>query len=247
MEHVKLKVSEILMGKILEKDLQDNEQICPTCKGLGIISYDFNFYKYEDISNNIKLQSYNNMHFGPCPMCYNGVVKVCKYCGSIITKSQLKCDCEGQKAEDEKEYNEKLQNTIANATEVFDNENMWLTDDKGFNYYRTIDDFIDEFIYEYFEESHNYIDFNDFFEKEVPERLWLCKTYRISLNAYDIISEACENLHEDAMENIMTEDIQKLQNYLDKWCDNQYGTETSYTDYEKYITVKKDWFTERSE
>ena len=119
MEHVKLKVSEILMGKILEKDLKDNQIICPSCNGLGITSYKINVYEDNDVTRKC-LGS--NTYFSICPDCYYGVVNVCKYCGQILFKNSLKCECKQQKEEDKRKYDEKVKEILAKAVKVTKDE-----------------------------------------------------------------------------------------------------------------------------
>lgn len=46
MKHISLKVSKEIkhiLPDTLEKDLKDNEEICPVCHGLGIIKKDYSF------------------------------------------------------------------------------------------------------------------------------------------------------------------------------------------------------------
>jgi len=54
----------------------------------------------------------------------------------------------------------------------------------------------------------------------------------LSIDASDILEDACSDLHEDAMDNISVEDEKELQLLLDKWCeDNKQGTTTYYADF----------------
>lgn len=248
MKHVTINVAELLKGTTLEKDLEDNEQICPTCHGLGMVVGNNEFYHTENV-NNSALIDYNNMAFGYCPNCFNGVVKVCKYCGKLLSKWQSSCNCVQQQAENEQQENETIQQSVLKATEVTRSEigDTWLSDYKGLNYYSSIEDFIEQIQDQYSEESHNYTNFDEFYELEVPKFLWLCETEDINLNAYNIVSDACEDLHEDAMDSISSTDIKELQNYLDNWCDAQSGTSTCYVVHKKYVNVKREWFTERCE
>lgn len=61
----------------------------------------------------------------------------------------------------------------------------------------------------------------------------------ISIDADNILENACEELHEDAMESICIDDKIRLQEFLDGWCKEQTGTTTYYPCYEKYVIV--DW------
>ena len=57
-----------------------------------------------------------------------------------------------------------------------------------------------------------------------------------ALSAEDIIDRACEDLHEDAADNIPAAAYQELQAYLDGWC-ARHGkhTTTYFADYTRAI------------
>lgn len=78
--------------------------------------------------------------------------------------------------------------------------------------------------------------------ENLPEVLWLCDNVDISIDADSIIENACEELHEEAEENIFRQDREELQEFLDNWCKKQTGTTTLYPNYKKYVRVKKEWF-----
>ena len=60
------------------------------------------------------------------------------------------------------------------------------------------------------------------------------------MDADSIIENACEELYEDARDNISDE--KELQEFLDKWCEKQTGTTTYYPCYKEYVRVQKEWF-----
>ena len=71
-----------------------------------------------------------------------------------------------------------------------------------------------------------------------PQVLFATVTTRLSLNAEELLEEACEDLHEDAFNRIEEDDIKELQEFLDKWCNKQKSvTETYYPDYSRYIRI----------
>lgn len=76
----------------------------------------------------------------------------------------------------------------------------------------------------------------------LPDVLWLTDHVDISMDAEQIIENACEELHEDACENISSDDKIELQDMLDEWCNKQTGTKTVYPNYKKYVRVRKEWF-----
>lgn len=243
MKHMTINVSELLKDEVLEKDLKDNEQICPICHGLGMVLYNNEFYHVED-TDNLTPAYHNNMAFGYCPHCFNGVIKVCKYCGKPLPRERNSCDCVQQQAKDKQLYEVFVQQAISKAIEVTESDvnDAWLSDYNGFNYYSNVNDFIEQIQDQYSEENHNYKNFDEFYETEVPKYLWLCETEGISLNAYNIVSDACEDLHEDAMDSISSTDIKELQNYISNWCNKQSGTDTLFVAHKKYVVVKKNWF-----
>ena len=57
-----------------------------------------------------------------------------------------------------------------------------------------------------------------------------------------VVHDACEQLHEDALESISYDDMKELQNFLDEWCAKQTGTRTLYPCYKEYVKVQKEWF-----
>ena len=87
---------------------------------------------------------------------------------------------------------------------------MWLYDEQTDDYFSDVDSFVDA-----------YKDFDEYESEEeimnnLPKILWLTDPVDISMDADYIISSACEDLHEDAYENISSEDRRELQNILDE-------------------------------
>ena len=76
---------------------------------------------------------------------------------------------------------------------------------------------------------------------DIPDALWVTEEERIHLDAWSIIEDACDDLHEDAAESC---DCETLQTLLDIWCEAQTGTTTYYPCYDKYVRVNKEDITE---
>ncbi len=241
MKHISLNISEKIkhiLPDTLEKDLQENEEICPVCYGLGIIKKDYSFGIEKDKKPS-KVNWYDNEYFVWCPNCYFGVIKKCEYCGKILPKGRLKCDCEKQREIDEKERRIKYKEMISKATEVDMKDigsDTWLYDEQTDDYFSDVDCFV-----EAYKDNEEFANAKEMFEN-LPEVLWLCDNVDISMDADSIIESACEELHEEAEENITDEDRKELQGMLDRWCKKQTGTTTLYPNYEKYVRVKKEWF-----
>ncbi len=242
MKHISLKVSDVIkniLPETIEKDLQDNEIICPTCHGLGVIRRKNPFGIEEEVNPNriTKVNWYDNESLTFCPDCYNGVKRLCEFCGKPIPKGYVdKCDCDTYKQKQVNKAKIKYKQRIDKATEIKPEDTVeWLYDDIHDKYYEDIGEFIDNI-----EMDYDYLD--DLFFDELPEVLWVCYPQNISIDASGVIERACEDLHEDADENC---DYKSLQKLLDDWCKEQSGTTTVYPEYKKYIVVKKEWFKDR--
>ena len=244
MKHISIDVSKEIkniLPKTLEKDLQDNEEICPVCHGLGVV-VDNNIYGIKGDTSEAAKKSrfpYNHQAIKFCPNCFNGVIRLCEYCGKPLPKSTSRCDCEQYKAKEEEEKRIKYQEIISKAEEVdiknIDSD-MWFYDKQTNDYFSDIDYFVDAY-----KDSDEY-ESDEEMMNNLPEFLWLTDSVDISMDADSIIESACEELHEDAYENISGSDRKELQNMLDEWCSKQTGTRTVYPNYKKYVRGRKEWF-----
>lgn len=245
MKHISINVSEEIkniLPDLLEKDLRDNEEICPICHGLGVI-IDNNFYGIKGDASEAAKKSrfpYNHQAIKFCPNCFNGVIRLCQYCGKQIQKGSIDyCDCEQYKAKEKEEKRIKYQEQISVAEEVdikdIDSE-MWFYDEQTDDYFSDIDYFVDTY-----KDSDEY-ESDEEMIKNLPEVLWLTDSVDISIDADQIVETACEELHDDVSENISGDDRKELQNMLNEWCKKQTGTRTVYPNYKKYVRVRKEWF-----
>lgn len=245
MKHISINISEEIkhiLPDTLEKDLQDHEEICPVCDGLGVV-LDNNIYGIKGDTSEAAKKSmfpYNNQAIKFCPNCYNGVIKLCEYCGKQIDRRYIeKCGCEQYKAKEKEKNRIKYHEKIAKAKEVDIQEvdsDIWLYDEQTDDYFSDIDSFVDSY-----RDSEEY-ETDEEMKNSLPEVLWLCDSMDISIDAGSIIENACEDLHEDALENISYEDKKELQDLLDSWCKKQTGTRTVYPNYKEYVRVRKEWF-----
>ena len=242
MKHISINVSEEIKNILpdtLEKDLQNNESICPVCRGLGVV-LDNNVYGIKGDTSEAAKKSmfpYNHQAIKFCPNCYNGVIRLCEYCGKQITKGYIcKCDCEQYKAKEEEEKRIKYQETIQKAKEVdIKSVTTYLYDEETDHYFAEIEDFVDEY-----RDNTDFTDDEEMLEN-LPEVLWVCSESDISMDAYSIVENACSDLHEDAFDNV-SDEVRELQELLDDWCNKQSGTKTYYPCYKEYVRVKKEWF-----
>ena len=245
MKHISLNVADEIkkiLPVTLEKDLQDNEAICPVCHGLGLIKKDFPFgVKEDDTEKAFKLNWYDNEYLTLCPNCYFGRIKICKYCGKPLPKQTNRCSCDGYKEQEAEEKRIKYQETIEKAKEIeLKDASEYIYDEESEQYFSDEFSFVDHWWDLYLEGGHYCSNFDEYFEKYVPKVLWNCEVVKISMDADSIIENACDELHEDARDNISGE--RELQEFLDKWCAKQTGTTTYYPCYKKYVRVKKEWF-----
>lgn len=244
-KHISLNVTEEikkLLPETLEKDLQDDEIICPVCHGLGIIKRNYNFgVKEDDVEKHFKLNWYDNEYFTLCPECYFGRLKTCKYCGKVLSKGSNRCDCEDFLEQEREEKRIKYQETIDKAKEIELKDTVYyMYDEESEEYFSDESEFADHYWDLYQKGIHDCSNFDEYFEKYVPKVLWNCKETRIYIDADNIIENACDDLHEDARDNITDE--KELQEFLNKWCEKQSGATTYYPSYKEYVRVQKEWF-----
>ena len=219
--------------KILIKDLTEHERICPVCNGLGMRIED-NVYGIKGDNSEAGRKyhfPYKHQALSFCQSCYNGVQRLCPYCGQpYVNQAYMHCDCEGQKKADEEKRIKKWNEKVANAVAVDEKDvDTMLYCEEFDQYYDTVDDFFDDY-------ACNYEDMEVY---NKPERLWITSDRKIFVDASYIIDNACEDLYEDARDNISDKDIKQLQSFLDNWCKKQIGTTTYYPCYEQYIEI--DW------
>ena len=244
-KHISLNVADEIkkiLPVTLEKDLQDDEIICPVCHGLGILKQDYGFgVKEDDTEKAFKLNWYDNEYLTLCPNCYFGRIKTCKYCGKPLPKHTNRCNCDGYREKESEEKRVKYQEIIGKAKEIeLKDASEYIYDEESEQYFSDEFSFVDHWWELYQEGDHDCSNFDEYFEKYIPKVLWNCEEVKISMDADSIIENACEELHEDARDNISDE--KELQDFLNKWCEKQSGTTTYYPCYKEYVRVQKEWF-----
>ena len=177
MKHISIDISKEIKNILpdtLEKDLQDHEEICPVCHGLGVVISN-NIYGIKGDTSEASKKSmfpYNYPAIKFCPNYYNGVTRLCEYCGKPLSRGRLKCDCERQKEKDEEERRIKHQKTIARAKEVnVQSTPDYLYEENSDKYFLGIDDFVDYHRQNYKDGSCGCNSFDKYFEYEVSEVL----------------------------------------------------------------------------
>ena len=87
----------------------------------------------------------------------------------------------------------------------------------------------------YFTDIDEFIEYCEDNDIEVPKYVWSTTKTELSIDAGYIIEYACDELHEDAYQNITNEN--ELQEFLDAWCAKQTGTDTYTVNYKYAITI----------
>lgn len=156
------------------------------------------------------------------------LAKKCKCCGKIIPASSFGSLCKGCairviEENDKKKFEAAIKVKLKDANPKRCVLMYSDTFEKNDGYFSDIEE-----LEEYCEEH----------SIEMPKYVYGTTPYSISMNAEDIIEEACDNLHEDAMSCITDNDIEELQKYLNEWCRNQTGTTTYEVDYSYAILLK---------
>lgn len=231
-----------IMGNGIVKDLQDDEEICPVCHGTGLALSDNPYGLSDDPDRHHgELFPYKHQSIVSCQNCYNGVVKKCKYCGKLLNRVVYQCDCEdARKAREQekiKRANEEEQKRLSKAKVINSNDPIveqfvmlyseYFSDNEG--YFTDWDEFFDDWYV-----NHEGIDI------ERPQYVWSTSETRLAFDAESFIEDACENLWEDARDQISDKDIEELQDMLDKWAAKQTGTTTYDVDYQYAIKIPWD-------
>lgn len=230
MKQEKINVSEVIkeiLPEVLVKDLQDNERICPTCKGLGVIAVKNEYGIRGDTSDRAKEKRfpYHHESLSFCPNCFNGVQKLCKYCGKPIRRGYIdKCDCVEYLRKEEDKRLAKWAEVVSKAEEVDEKDvtNMLYCEETD-GYYSEVDDFLEDWACDEHDEGD-----------VKPEILWVTEKISLELDAYGILENACDDLHEDAYDQC---EIGELQELLDVYASKQTGTDTYYPKYKQYVRI----------
>lgn len=225
-----VKTVQKIMPRYLVKDLQENERICPVCHGLGV-TIENNIYGIEDDTSEAarrEMFPYKKQSLSFCQSCYNGVQKLCEFCGEPFKQPGYRhCDCDGFKRDEEEKEMRKREEVVAKAKEIQESDvETYLYCEEFDSFYPDMDDFFDSYACNYNDEQ--------IYVK--PDKLWVCTEKQIWMDAYSLTENACDELHEDAFEQC---DIASLQDMLDGWCIEQTGTTTYYPCFKKYVMI--DW------
>lgn len=216
----------------LQKDLMDGEVICETCKGLGVVVTPNRYGLKEDGQprDYANLFPYKKQSIGPCPDCYNGVRKTCKFCGTPGSRGYInpenRCQCEGaekmRQEEERKKENERYEKaeklTIAEAIEQ--GIEMVYIEGLGSEYFLTSE--LEDEIY-----NRMGIDMDE--DTAIYATSWTI----LSLNAVSIIENATDDLYEGF--HVPESSIKELQDLLDEWCKGFDDQKTYWPDFKKAI------------
>mgnify|MGYP001016916345 CR=1 FL=1 len=199
---------------ILEKDLNENEEICEHCCGTGVKIENNVYGLSNDPDKCIGLFPYKHQSISFCDHCFNGIVKKCKYCGDLLPKGYLRHNCEQQMAiNEQRSRNLKM---LEGAKE-FPPE--------------SISDFVMCYYDGYPYDNGYFMDWDNFFdwwyddcEGEIPrpEYVWGTDVVKFTIDAYCVISNALEDYSDpDSISIDRDFDVDKLQTIIDCWIKEQ--------------------------
>lgn len=198
----------------------------------GMIIVDNNYGLTDDPDKTIGRFPYKHQSISFCQHCYNGIVRRCQYCGEILPRARLKCNCDTQRDIDSKERITKEAKELREAPiateEILKSSEYFYSDRFGYNegYFNDWDEFFDYWFDNYEEDD------------EKPEFVWTTVPLNMSMDAGSIVENATEDLYEDAYSDISDSKINELQDYLDEWCKNC-GVGTTY--YQGKYKVRIPW------
>ena len=216
---------EVSFNLKLQKDLQEHEIICSHCGGTGL-QVDDNPFGLKEENSKIHFP-YKKQTIAGCRHCYNGVQSKCLYCDKILNRGSSQCNCEHANLE-------RLNERHVKDLEIW-NKAKKISYEQATNYFIMI--YIDNYDkYLMVDELEEWIENQESDNEELISRrslrIYGTQILDLQIDAYDVIENACSDLHEDAMDNISDSDQKELQVLLNKWCeDNKQGTTSYYVDY----------------
>ncbi len=159
-----------------------------------------------------------------CRDCYDGIIELCSRCGKPKRGMCMDEECRAKReSEQEKSrYDKAKKYTLKTAPS--ESIIMYYSDVYGNNE-------------GYFSEIEYLVDYCNDEGIKVPEYVWGTYETQISLDAHDIIEDACEELWEGAYDSIGSKDITELEDFLNNWCEKQTGTRTYTADYNCCILI----------
>jgi hypothetical protein len=166
----------------------------------------------------------NNGYLYKCGTCLTGVRKKCPMCGEFLSRGAGTCFGQScRKVAEKKRYESIVEK--AKKLKYDDPEakkyGMMVSDHYPYNegYFSEWEDFFDAY-----EERG-----------DRPKYVFATTEGELCLDAENIVSNACDELHEDAYDRVT--DLNELQEFLDKWCEKQTGTKTYYEDNKVVIEI----------
>lgn len=185
--------------KLTRPELQENERYCPACDGYGYV-----------------INGYGRVQ--PCPKCDWGKVYLCPH--GNMTSNVNSCSC-AECIKDRYEKSKESQLKIAKARPLKD-----VPEDEKMMFFS---EYMGEYG-DYFEDIEDLVDYCLSNGKNIPDYVWPTSksTIGTELNANYIVEQACENLHENAMDFISNDDIKALDVKLQEWASGITGTDTYY-------------------
>ena len=222
-----------VIPRVIIKDLAENEEICPTCRGLGVVLSPNRYGLPDEHKSLHEYFPYRNEAFRYCPTCINGVVRLCVYCRMPIT-SGYGCQCPDAKAEKAAERVREREARWEKSSKITyrmacDRYNVLYLDD------------CEEFV-----SSDNVLDVvRDYAARKINpvivKHIYGTERTRIAFNANQIIEDACEDLHDDAQDSICLMATDEMQRFLDRWADQHGdGTVTYWPDYSVGVILESE-------
>lgn len=157
-----------------------------------------------------------------CTVCYSGIIPLCPLCGEPKRGMCMNKECRAIRDAEREE--KALSKAIKSEYEDVPAEHKEMLYSEKYDYNEG-----------YFTDVGEFIDYCKDNDIEVPKYVWSTTKIGLSIDAGSVIESACDDLHEDAYQNITDE--KGLQEFLDAWCAKQTGTDTYTADYKYAITI----------
>lgn len=204
---------------------QENQILCSECGGIGWLLTD-------------------KQTLSSCPKCSHGLIDVCPTCKTpykkryshtceqpeCVKKRQLELaaeDAEKELLRFKKAKKVMLKDAPQESVQMM-YSSFYGYNEGFFSEVEELEDYLED-------QKEDYEDENPEDSVKMPSYVWATKVTRISIDAEDVIENACSDLHEEAYERV--ENIAELQEFLDSWCEKQIGTDSYDIDYSLAILL----------
>ena len=209
---------ENIVGKKIELmpvTLKDNQVYCSFCGGIGWVLKD-------------------NKWIEKCTHCVSGAIDICPICKTPYETRYIH-HCKNPNCKIAEEKSRLLEESRKEIDRL--NKANKIEDKDVFNKYTMLYSNTYPYNEGYFADWDSFFDAWEGEEENRPKYVWATTSIELSMDGYSIITSACEELWEGALNSISSKDIVEFEEFIQNWCKKQTGTTTYYVNYNTAVKI----------